>query len=217
MIARSTNQGVTRPRAALGAVVLALSVTGVALATGGGTDENAVLPLIVRPQFSAAAEDPAGTLKSLSTRFSVLDRAAQPSDELPRAVLMTIQGGLAQRYGAAPELSRRADVGGVALYLVPGRGHLCLFTETGVGGCNPAGDAVDGRLFTLEQGDPVPPGKTRLFGALPDNVSTVRLDFVNGDVVEAPVRGNVWMVVADSEPTHVSWVDDGVVKGIDTQ
>jgi hypothetical protein len=90
-------------------------------------------------------------------------------------------------------------------------------TESGVGGCNPAADAIDGRLFTLEQGDPVPEGKTRLFGALPDGVVTVRLDLVNGQTVDVPVHRNVWMTVTDSEPAHVSWVDAGEVKGFDTQ
>lgn len=180
-------------------------------------DDTASIPPIARPQFPAAAADPLATLNRVTTRFAVLDGPRQTSDALPYGALVTVRGGLIQRYGAEPELARRVDVGGVPLYLVPGRDHLCLLTESGTGGCNPAADAIEGRLFTFEQGDPVPEGKTRVFGALPDGVRSVRLDLVDGQVVEAPVDRNVWMVVTDSEPAHVSWVDGGEVKGFDTQ
>jgi hypothetical protein len=182
-----------------GAVLVAVLAT---VALGGGTGDKPRSKVPQEAQFSAAARTPAETLRALSRDFSVLRRHHRARDRIAARAIDPVERSV---FGVDPALSLRVLARGTPLYFVPGRSHVCLLTQAGAGGCNPSANVYGGALTTLEEGDPVPAGKVRLFGALPDGVKSVRVALGHGSSVTAPVRHNVWLVVVGVEPDRVTW------------
>jgi len=158
------------------------------------------------PQYRANGLSGAQTLATLTHRFGALARARGASDTLPQYAAETVGADFALPFGANPALSRRVLVrSGTVMYVVPGRGFVCLVTQAGVGSCVSAADAVAGKFFVLEQGQGVPRGDTRLYGFVPNGVRTVSLSTVHGPTVHVQVRDNAWLLETHRLPASIRW------------
>lgn len=135
--------------------------------------------------------------------FAVLRRDRSVQDALPEVAARLVAHGPGSDLGANADLSRlTTSEGGRRLYLVPGRGWLCVVDEDGGGGCNRTAQARDGYLVARRQ---VSAG-TLLAGGLPDGVETVTVRGEGGASEQVPVRDNGWTAAVTFAPQTVEFL-----------
>jgi hypothetical protein len=139
--------------------------------------------------------------------LGVLRRAAQPGDAVSDGVRAHIAQAMGPDVGANPSLARRAlrTALGEDLYVVPGRGWVCLASSGGAAGCAPTDQIALGYAVTLQR---IPSG-VRLGGLVPDGVSTVTVRGAAGESATATAQGNAWRADVAFEPASVAWTRDG--------
>jgi hypothetical protein len=139
--------------------------------------------------------------------LGVLRRSAAPDDAVPDRVRSHIAAALGPDVGANPSLARRAlrTALGEELYVVPGRGWVCLASSVGAAGCTPTDQIAQGYAVTLQR---IPSG-VRLGGLVPDGVSTVTIRGAEGESASASAEGNAWRADVAFEPASVAWTREG--------
>jgi hypothetical protein len=130
--------------------------------------------------------------------FPVLARP--PAKKLPRNLVRQLTSGVSflGRVAPNPELARALTAPGTAephdWYLIPGRGWLCLFTKTGVGGCVTDAQAAAGQSWLQlvppvghDPRSPLPPVGTpvtsTIYGVRPPGITSVTATTSSGSVV----------------------------------
>jgi hypothetical protein len=119
-------------------------VAVVASLAGGAGASQALAPAAPAPP--APADPHAHSAQPITAADSaqvallgVLRRGAQAGDAVPDGVRAHIAEALGPQVGASPTLARRAlrTSLGEDLYVVPGRGWVCLASSAGAAGCAP--------------------------------------------------------------------------------
>lgn len=138
--------------------------------------------------------------------LGVLRRDAEPGDAVPDGVRAHIAQALTPDVGANASLARRAlrTALGEDLYVVPGRGWVCLASSGGVAGCAPTDQIALGYAVTLQR---IPSG-LRLGGLVPDGVASVTIRGAAGESATATAEGNAWRADVAFEPASVAWSRD---------
>lgn len=179
---------------------------GVGVASGLGATTPSPPPPTVEAtsppqQPSPSTPEAVSVDPSLQQEFGVFrsDAPVAPA-QLPNSITSS---DIARRFGANPSLARDADSG---LFLVPGNGEVCIADEHTVT-CGTPENAQAGQLVAIECGPWLQQGEVKLFGAIPDGVTSMQVTSAQG-VNEAPVTNNVYSITATSQPTQVSWHDD---------
>jgi hypothetical protein len=175
---------------------------GATLAAGAG-EGNAPAP--AQGPVTAVEPDQAAS-------FGVLRRPRAQSDRMPDDIAARMEADGAEGHGAAPGLARRALVTRTlaAVYVVPARGWLCVFTVNAVpapeagGGCNRTGEALRGYLVGASS---PAPGVTRIVGLVPDGVTDVVLRAKDGTVERVTPQGNAYAFETVHLPRSVEWGD----------
>jgi hypothetical protein len=139
--------------------------------------------------------------------LGVLRRAAQPGDAVPDGVRAHIAEALGPDVGASPSLARRAlrTSLGEDLYVVPGRGWVCLASSVGAASCTPTDRIAQGYAAMLQR---IPSG-LRLGGLVPDGVSTVTIRGAAGETATVSTESNAWRADVAFEPASVAWTRSG--------
>jgi hypothetical protein len=187
-------------------VVAIASLAGSAGATEALAPAAPAPPAAADPHVHAA--QPVGAADSAQVaQLAVLRRAGRSEDAVPESVRATIANGLGPDVGANPGLARRAlrTALGEDLYVVPGRGWVCLVSSGGPAGCTPTDQIAQGYAVTLQR---VPSG-IRLGGLVPDGVSTVTIRGAAGESATATADGNAWRADVAFEPASVAWTRAG--------
>ncbi|HWI72534.1 MAG TPA: hypothetical protein VNT55_11295, partial [Baekduia sp.] len=128
---------------------------------------------------------------------------AQPTDALPDAARAHLAAGATPDLGANAALARRAlsTALGEELYVVPGRGWVCLTSTAGAGMCTPTDQIAAGYAVGLQQ---IPSGY-RLSGLVPDGVTRVEVRGAGGATAATEVSGNAWRADVAFAPARVAW------------
>jgi hypothetical protein len=139
--------------------------------------------------------------------LGVLRRGAQATDAVPDRVRAHIAQAMGPDVGANPSLARRASQTslGEDLYVVPGRGWVCLASSVGTAGCTPTDQVSQGYAVMLQR---IPSG-VRLGGLVPDGVATVTIRGAAGESATAAAEGNAWRADVAFEPASVAWTRSG--------
>jgi hypothetical protein len=142
--------------------------------------------------------------------LGILGRAAQPDDALPEAARAHLARGATPDLGANPALARHALTTslGEGLYVVPGRGWVCLASSTGAATCTPTDRIAAGYAVMLQE---IPSG-WRLSGLLPDGVARVEVRGAAGETATATASGNAWRADVAFAPARVAWTADGAAE-----
>jgi hypothetical protein len=140
--------------------------------------------------------------------LGVLRRRAEAGDAVPSSVRAHVARAMGPDVGANADLARRAlrTSLGEDVYVVPGRGWVCLATSSGQAGCAPTDQIAAGFSVLLK---PIPSG-FRLGGLVPDGVAHVTVRGAAGESADAEVSGNAWRADVAFAPTSVAWTRDGV-------
>lgn len=146
-----------------------------------------------------------------AAQFAVLRRPVTAQDRLRDQAVGFVDAMLTRDNGAAPGLVRRAQVtaSSTAVYVIPARGHLCLYTTTlgtdeGNASCNRTEEAVKGYVMSI---DWPAPGVTRVVGLTIDGVSEVRLRDRSGGVQRVAPAQNTYVFETDADPAQIEWGD----------
>jgi hypothetical protein len=139
--------------------------------------------------------------------LGVLRRPGASGEAVPDRVRSHIAAALGPDVGANPSLARRAlrTALGEELYVVPGRGWVCLASSVGSAGCTPTDQVAQGYAVTLQR---IPSG-VRLGGLVPDGVSTVTIRGAAGESATTSAEGNAWRADVAFDPASVAWTRDG--------
>jgi hypothetical protein len=177
----------------VGAGALALGATG---ESPGSRFEPQSLP--PRPPEVTAVEP------ELAESFGVL-RDSAISDGSSSRLSSLVGDGPGRFFGANVELSRVSVTrGDETLYVIPGRGGLCLALDWSEGvnvGCADIARAKAGYTLTTVG--------TRsgfiTYGLVPDEVSSITLRVPAGEDIRSDVVGNAYVVEASEPPTMLSY------------
>ncbi|HET6509307.1 MAG TPA: hypothetical protein VFG42_21095 [Baekduia sp.] len=187
-------------------------VAAIASLAGSAGASEALAPAAPAPPAPADphahAAQPAGAADTAQVAtLGVLRRARQTSDAVPDAVRSHIAQAMGPDVGANPDLARRAlrTSLGEDLYVVPGRGWVCLASSGGAAGCTPTDQIDQGYAVTLQR---IPSG-VRLGGLVPDGVSTVTIRGGAGETATATAEGNAWRADVAFDPASVAWTRAG--------
>jgi hypothetical protein len=142
--------------------------------------------------------------------LGVLRRNAEAGDAVPASVRAHVARAMGPDVGANADLARRAlrTSRGEDVYVVPGRGWVCLATDGGQAGCAPTDQIAAGFSVLLKR---IPSG-FRLGGLVPDGVTDVAVRGGVGESADAEVSGNAWRADVAFTPTSVAWTRDGVAE-----
>jgi hypothetical protein len=146
------------------------------------------------------------------TLLGVLRRGARADDAVPVGVRTHIAEAMGPDVGANPDLARRAlhTALGEDLYVVPGRGWVCLASSGGAAGCAKTDQIAQGYAVTLQR---IPSG-FRLGGLVPDGVSTVTIRGAAGESATAAAEDNAWRSDVAFEPASVAWTRAGTADEV---
>ena len=186
-------------------LALALAVTGGASLAAGPDPEPA-------EQGRSAEQQPVQAVEpDQAAAYGVLRRSAGAQDRLRDQAVGFVNQMLTRDNGAAPGLVRRAQVtaSNTAVYVIPARGHLCLYTTTvstdeGNAGCNRTEEALKGHLMNV---DWPAPGITRIAGLVVDGVAEVRLRARSGVVQRVTPVQNTYVFETGADPAQIEWGD----------
>jgi hypothetical protein len=116
--------------------------------------------------------------------------------------------------GENPDLGRKALTTGDRTYwVVPAAaGKVCLFVNSGGGGCAPASQIDTGKFSGVM---PCAAGGPAYYGMLPNNVAGITLTLDDGTKRQITTTNNVWAIQIardQPQPTSLSWTgnDDDV-------
>lgn len=146
--------------------------------------------------------------------LSVPRRTGDSSREVPAP----LQDAIAKQalMGENAALARRAVTTdfGRSYYVVPGRDDaVCLFSNTGSGGCFPVRTALTGEASGTEVCAPHDPGQYIQFGMVPDEAGNeVIVEYADGRVDAVAVKDNVYAFAAHRSaalPVQISWSAPG--------
>jgi hypothetical protein len=192
-----------RPRGArwllAAALAVALAGGGAAIATSGRKSPGAVPP---GEEGTLATTPSAADVRT----FALLRRPRGEGDEIPQSMPIALSGAS----GANLDLSRRAaGAGEQGVWVIPGRGSLCVLASwpaRGAGGatCVPERDALAGQLFVVAAGERAP-GTTFIAGLLPDGVTAVTVHLTSGGSLRVPVRANVYRAAIGAATGSISY------------
>ena len=168
---------------------------------------------------SAAIAYAATARSSVSANYSVLRKAAKPSDKLSPDG-RELARRLPSRFHLHPGDARRTRLKpGHGVWLVPGRDTVCLFIEQPDGGvrssCNHLSGALTGALYLQEYRNGKVGSLRELTGALPDDGSNVQLVGAGGHTRPLDVRRNTYTThlskdgAASFKPREVTFEVDG--------
>lgn len=182
-----------------------------------GTTQTSTTPTSTT-QTSGADNAPARPARSREigptqgARLKVLRRARHDSDVLPAHASDRILRD--PTAGLNPALSRHAvtTTSGEQYYLVPGTGAVCLYDQAAGGGCVSDADANAGRLLGADLCAPnLRSGDVRVYGLVPDGVTSVHVNLADGTHADAPVIDNVFAETMPLSPAllpkTVTWQD----------
>ncbi|WP_445150381.1 hypothetical protein [Baekduia sp. Peel2402] len=190
----------------------ALGATAAALGGIAGASEAAApgAPPAPPPAFPADhAATPIGAVdRDQLALLGVLRRDARDTDAVPDRTREHVAQALGPDVGANADLARRAlhTALGEDIYVVPGRGWVCLASSVGAAQCAPTGRIVSGNAVGLQR---IPSG-VRIGGLVPDGVARVEVRGPNGETAFATAEGNAWRVDVAFDPSTVAWTrEDG--------
>lgn len=183
-------------------VVVAASLAGSAGATEALAPAAPAPPAPADPQARNAEVISAPDSAQVAL-LGVLRRDVQAGDALPDDVRAHIAESLAPSLGANASLARRAlrTALGEDLYVVPGRGWVCLAASAGVAGCTPTDQIAQGYAVMVQR---IPSG-IRLGGLVPDGVASVTIRGAAGESATTRAEGNAWRADVAFEPVAVAW------------
>jgi hypothetical protein len=183
----------------------ALAVTG-GISLAAGPD-----PEPAESGRSAEQQPVAAVDRDQAANYAVLRRATNAQDRLRDQAVGFVDAMMTKDYGAAPGLVRRAQVtaSNTAVYVIPARGHVCLYTtmvgsDEGSAGCNRTEEALKGYAMGV---DWPRAGITRVFGLVIDGVSEVRLRDRSGGVQSVTPVQNTYVFETEKEPKQIEWAD----------
>ena len=194
----------TRPIIVLAA---ALAVTGGASLAAGPDPEPAESGRSAEQQPVAAVE------REQAANYAVLRRATNAQDRLRDQAIDMVNQMMTKDFGAAPGLTRRTQVtaSGTAVYVIPGRGYVCIYTtaagtDEGNAGCNRTEEALKGYVTGI---DWPRPGITRVVGLVTDAVKEVRLRDRSGGVERVTPVQNTYVFETGKDPSQIEWDGGG--------
>jgi hypothetical protein len=191
--------------AALAATAVALGgIAGVSEAAAPGAPEP---PPLADPNEHAAV--PIGAVDQAQLALlGVLRRGGRPDDAVPDRTRDQVAAALGPDVGANAGLARHAlrTALGEDLYVVPGRGWVCLTSTTAPASCVPTERVAEGYGVALQR---IPSG-FRLGGLVPDGVAGVEVRGTAGETATATAEGNAWRADVAFEPAAVAWTRAGV-------
>jgi hypothetical protein len=195
-----------------GAALLASAATlsGVAGASEALTPAAPAPPPPAVPHEHAATPVTAADSAQLAT-LGVLRRAAQAGDAVPERVRTHVAEALGPDVGANADLARRAlrTASGEDVYVIPGRGWVCLASSAGPAGCTPTDQVAAGYAVSLQR---LVSGAVRIGGLVPDGVARVTVRGTAGETASAEVSGNAWRAELGFTPADVSWARAGAAE-----
>jgi hypothetical protein len=179
---------------------LSAGAAAIALAQAEGPQGARPEPPALPPRPLAAT----GVEPALAESFGVL-RGAAVADGLSSRLSSRIGDGPSRFFGASVELSRvSVERGGDTLYVIPGRGSLCLaldWTEGVNVGCTDSTRAKAGYTLTTVG---TRSGIT-IYGLVPDGVPSVTVRLAGGEDVTSDVVGNGYIAQVAGTPTMLSY------------
>jgi hypothetical protein len=189
---------------ALGASAVALG--GVTVASEAAAPDAPPPPPPAVPSDHAAAPVD-GPDQSQLALLGVLRRDREPSDAVSAGTLSHVDATLGPDVGANPALARRALRTGFGedLYVVPGRGWVCLASSDGPANCTPTDRLDQGYAVALQR---IPSG-FRLGGLVPDGVTQVQVRGAAGQTATVMAESNAWRADVGFEPSSVAWTRAG--------
>jgi len=194
---------------ALGATVALLG--GIAGASEAAAPDAPPPPAPAAPQEHAATPIDAPDQAQLAL-LGVLRRERQASDALPDGARAHADARLGPDVGANAGLSRRAlrTALGEDLYVVPGRGWVCLASSEGPSSCTPTDRIEQGYAVALQR---IPSG-VRIGGLVPDGVARAEVRGAGGETATATAEGNAWRADVPFEPVAVAWTREGAASEV---
>lgn len=165
----------------------------------------------------SAGQQPIGAVEPEQARnYGVFRREETASDRLADPVVRIVEKGMTQEQGVAAGLARRAQVtaSNDAVYVLPGRGWLCLYvddpeSQSGSATCSRTADALRGWFLLIEWPSP---GITRVTGVVPDGIEEVTMTGHEGGVERVKPVQNTFVFETGLTPKTIEWGD--VIKTI---
>ncbi|HEY4099118.1 MAG TPA: hypothetical protein VGM33_26570 [Baekduia sp.] len=142
--------------------------------------------------------------------LAVLRRPVAKDDMPDDDVRQLVASGAGPSVGANPALARKAltTPTGEQIYVVPGRGWVCLAASGAMSNCVPTDRIAEGYAVSVQD---IPSG-SRLRGIVPDGVDRVEVRGDSGETATTAPSGNVWTVDVTFAPTSVAWTGDAGEK-----
>lgn len=173
--------------------------------------------LLLRATDKAAGDEgpQGGGPPALLAHFSVLGEATPERLEALSPGARALLAGP----GSPVEALGEAHYGEADALVAVANGSLCAIDESSGGGglCGGPEEALEGQLISAGFCLPgLPEGQARLFGLMPDGVSTVRIEGA-GHSEEVPVIDNVYIAEVPAESTVISAVGGSEGEGIEVE
>jgi hypothetical protein len=188
----------TLSRTIVAALVGLASAAGVAVAA---TSSAPPAPAPATPE-QRTAQTITAVDRTQEATMGVLRRTVGRADALPQAARDHVARGAGPSVGANPALARLAITTplGEQLYVVPGRGWVCLTSSEAKGMCTPTDRIAEGYAVGLQG---IPSG-FRLAGLVPDGVDRVEVRG-HGATATVAAANNAWTEDVAFEPELVAW------------
>jgi hypothetical protein len=188
---------------------LALLLTAALAVTGGASLAAGPDPEPAQSGRSGGQQPVQAVEPDQAASYGVLRRSATAQDRLRDQAVGFVNEMMTRDFGAAPGLVRRAQVtaGNAAVYVIPGRGHVCLYTtpvgaDQGTATCNRTEEALKGHVIGF---DWPAPGINRIVGLATDDVTEVRIRDRNGNVERVTPVGNTYVFETTMWPKQIEW------------
>jgi hypothetical protein len=187
----------------IAAPLVVLVIVAIAIAHGGQP---------AQPSLPTTTPQASGVDPALAAHYAVFRRPATASDTPPSAEDVPERDA---QFGLNPGLARLARAGeqGRGIYVVPGKGYVCLVGDDVGGACGPIGAMTQmPAIGTGQCGAFIPTGEVNVGALVPDGTSAVAIHLADGTIVPETVAGNVVFDqlptdTADRLPTSISWND----------
>ncbi len=164
----------------------------------GGTKAALLALMVAGVTASAGAAYAASSGGDPAADYSVLRKAAKPSDHLTKDGRELARRMPSSFHIHASDSRRTRLKPGHGVWLIPGKSSVCLFVEQRDGGvngsCNRLGQALKGALYVTDfrKGKSKSKSLRQFTGALPDDGSNVRLVGAQGRERKLEIKRNTY-------------------------
>jgi hypothetical protein len=206
---------------ALKAKMIVLTVVAVALAAGGiavAAVNNNEPPSFSQYEEGRHAQLATAPDTTQASTFGIMRRDRTANDELPSRLAsdLTRQGHFTGVFGANVDLARHVKLAAGNIWVVPGKGAICMYATSNLqpaseepgapsgGDCGLDSDATQGHLSIESETDELP-GKDFVAGIVPDGVSNVVLRLANETTQTFDVTENVYIALVSGHVNAVQF------------